>query len=501
MLHISHAKAYVTYYTILKNMTQQFKTIALGVTSGFVGAALFFGVTRAFDTSISPAELVVNRETSPRQQMQFADFNKVANLNENGNFVMAATASTPSVVYIKTVAQGRQTYSWFDMFFDGTNRNNSVLGSGSGVIFTKDGYIMTNHHVINDADKIEVIHNKRTYIAKVIGTDPSTDLALLKVEANNLPAVKVVSATTVNVGDWVLAVGNPFNLTSTVTSGIVSAKGRDIGVLKGQFPLESFIQTDAAINPGNSGGALVNLKGELIGINTAILSQTGSYSGYGFAVPSDIVGKIYNDLKQFGQVQKAFMGVQVADVSEENYQNLALPEISGVVINTIEEDGAAARAGLQRNDVLLKINGKPIASRAAYDEQLSYYKPADKITVQLSRNGKIVEKIVELTNINGTTSVTKKEVYKAESLNAEFELVPKGERSRLGIANGVRIVKVNNGFLAQVGFEEGFIVTSVNNVEVDSPQKLAYLLENTRGRVIVRGINKQGVASYYSYVF
>jgi S1-C subfamily serine protease len=346
-----------------------------------------------------------------------------------------------------------------------------------------------------------VVHNKRTYQAQVIGTDPSTDLALLKVEASNLPAVKVISAATVSVGDWVLAVGNPFNLTSTVTAGIVSAKGRDIGVLKGQFPLESFIQTDAAINPGNSGGALVNLKGELVGINTAILSQTGSYSGYGFAVPSDIVAKVYNDLKQFGQVQKAFLGVQVSDVNEENYKKLELAEITGVFIASIEGDGAAARAGLKQNDVILKINNKNITSKASFDEQISYYKPSDKITLQVSREGKIIEKTLELTNIDGTTSVIKREVYKAESLGAEFELIHKGERSRLGIESGVRIAKINEGFLAQIGMEEGFIVTSVNNVTVDSPQKLAYLLENTRGRVIVRGINKQGVASYYSYSF
>lgn len=484
-------------------MNQTLKTVMVGTFSGFAGAALFFMLTQKNEISQNQNNLLVNNENGQTntQTMQFADFNKIANSKENGNFVQAATVSTPSVVYIKTVAQGQQTYSWFDMFFNGGGRENKVVGSGSGVIFTKEGYIMTNNHVINGADRIEVVHNKRTYQAQVIGTDPSTDLALLKVEASNLPAVKVISAATVSVGDWVLAVGNPFNLTSTVTAGIVSAKGRDIGVLKGQFPLESFIQTDAAINPGNSGGALVNLKGELVGINTAILSQTGSYSGYGFAVPSDIVAKVYNDLKQFGQVQKAFLGVQVSDVNEENYKKLELAEITGVFIASIEGDGAAARAGLKQNDVILKINNKNITSKASFDEQISYYKPSDKITLQVSREGKIIEKTLELTNIDGTTSVIKREVYKAESLGAEFELIHKGERSRLGIESGVRIAKINEGFLAQIGMEEGFIVTSVNNVTVDSPQKLAYLLENTRGRVIVRGINKQGVASYYSYSF
>jgi S1-C subfamily serine protease len=281
------------------------------------------------------------------------------------------------------------------MFFNGNGRENRVVGSGSGVIFSKDGYIMTNNHVINNAEKIEVVHNKRTYQAKIIGIDASTDLALLKIESNNLPAIKLTLSTAIEVGDWVVAVGNPFNLNSTVTAGIVSAKGRDIGVLKGQFPLESFIQTDAAINPGNSGGALVNLKGELVGINTAILSQTGSYSGYGFAVPSDIVSKVYNDLKQFGQVQKAFIGVDVADVTEEKLNILSLKEITGVYITYIEENGAADKGGLQKNDVILKINGKTISSKSSFDEQLSYYKPSDKVTLQISRDAKIMEKTLE----------------------------------------------------------------------------------------------------------
>jgi serine protease Do len=484
-------------------MNTTFKTSLIGLVSGFAGAALFYSFFQVLQP-ISPKELLINHEEQQHggnPKLQFADYQPSRKINESLDFVQAATQSTPSVVYIKTVAKGQQNYSWFDMFFNGGGRENKVVGSGSGVIFSKDGYIMTNNHVINQADQIEVVHNKRTYQAKIVGTDPSTDLALLKVEQNNLPSIKLTSSTTISVGDWVLAVGNPFNLTSTVTAGIVSAKGRDIGVLKGQFPLESFIQTDAAINPGNSGGALVNLKGELVGINTAILSQTGSYTGYGFAVPSDIVAKIYNDLKQYGQVQKAFIGAEIEEVTEEKLAALNLTEIAGVQVVFVEENGAADKGGLQKNDVILKVNGKNITSKGSYDEQISYHKPGDNINLQISRNGKIMDKTLQLRNIDGTISVIKTERYNAESLGAELELLRKAEKTKLRIENGVRVAKIKNGLMARMGMEEGFIITSVNQVKIDSPEQLVSILENARGRVIIQGINKQGVGSYYSLFF
>jgi Do/DeqQ family serine protease len=486
-------------------MNSNFKITAIGTASGFAGAALFYAFTQLLQVDSEQDNLLAYyaNNTKNGHETKFTDYQTTKQSKENVNFVQAASISTPCVVYIKTVSQGQQSYSWFDMFFNGNGRENRVVGSGSGVIFSKDGYIMTNNHVINNAEKIEVVHNKRTYQAKIIGIDPSTDLALLKVETNNLPSVKLAASTTVDVGDWVLAVGNPFNLNSTVTAGIVSAKGRDIGVLKAQFPLESFIQTDAAINPGNSGGALVNLKGELVGINTAILSQTGSYSGYGFAVPSDIVVKVYNDLKQFGQVQKAFIGADVVDVTEEKYKTLNLNEIIGVQITYIEENGTAENAGLQKNDVILKINGKTIASKGSFEEQLSYYKPGDNITLQISREGKIIEKTLQLKNIDGTNSVIKREVFKAERLGAEFETLHKAEKTRLRLESGVRITKINDnsGLIAQMRLEEGFIITSVNSVKIESPEQLVSILENAKGRVLVQGVNKQGVSGYYSFIF
>lgn len=485
-------------------MKHVIKTFLIGSLAGFVGAYVFTNFIQLNQEQDKPlSKQFANESIIQEDRPDFVDFKVTPGVSEMPSFVEAAKISTPSVVYIKTASRNQRSYTWFDMFFGDESYENKVIGSGSGVIFSKDGYIVTNNHVIAGASEIEVIHNKRTYKAIVKGTDPSTDLALLKIEADNLPFVKIASSETVNVGDWVIAVGNPFNLTSTVTAGIVSAKGRHINILDSQFPIESFIQTDAAINPGNSGGALVNLKGELVGINTAILSKTGSYAGYGFAVPSDIVTKVVTDIKQYGQVQKAFAGVDVLEVTEEVYKELNLNDIAGVIITYIEPDGAADRAGLKRGDVILKINGKPVNTKSSFDEQLSYFKPGDKVNIQYSRDGKIGEKQITLTNIDGTTSIVKREVYKAENIGAELEVVPKAERAKLNIESGVRIAKINSnrGLIAQMGLEEGFIITSINNRIIEEPRELADILERIRGRVIVKGVTKTGQKGYYSYYF
>ncbi|TAH19697.1 MAG: PDZ domain-containing protein [Cytophagales bacterium] len=482
-------------------MRQIVKTFLIGGLAGFLGAYIF-SVFQA-NTQTNGSYFSNNISNDNQKQATFARYEGQGNATEMPSFVESAKISTPSVVYIKTASRNQRSYTWFDMFFGGQGNENQVVGSGSGVIFSKDGYIVTNNHVIAGASEIEVVHNKRTYKATIKGIDPSTDLALLKIDADNLPFVKIAPSETVNVGDWVLAVGNPFNLTSTVTAGIVSAKGRNINILESQFPIESFIQTDAAINPGNSGGALVNLRGELVGINTAILSRTGSYTGYGFAVPSDIVTKIVTDLKQFGQVQKAFIGADVIEVTEEVYKELNLNDIAGVIITYIEPDGTADKAGLERGDVILKINNKNINSKNSFDEQLSIFKPGDKINVQYSRNGKVGEKQLQLMNIEGTTSIVKKEIYRAETIGADLETVPKGEKSKLGIDSGVRIAKItsNRGLVAQMGMEEGFVITTINNKSIESPEELATILEKIKGRVIIKGVTKNGQKGYYSFYF
>lgn len=416
------------------------------------------------------------------------------------DFVEASAKSTPSVVFIKsTNAQDYSRKSWIDLFFEGGNMQSA--SSGSGVIYTTDGFIITNNHVIDNATDIEVIHEKKSYKATVVGTDPSSDIAVLKIEAENLPKVTVSSSKNVQVGEWVLAVGNPFNLTSTVTAGIVSAKGREINIMKSKFPIESFIQTDAAINPGNSGGALVNIKGELVGINTAILSQTGSYTGYGFAVPVDVVTKVVNDIIKHGIVQKAFMGADVIDLNSEVAKQLSIKELSGVAVSYLQREGAAEKAGIQKGDVILSIDNETMVSRSSFEEKLSYHSPGDQVKVVYKRGDKAFEATLVLTNSEGTTALTKREVYTSQSLGAEFESVPKVERDLLRIESGVRIAKVKSGFISRLGIQEGFIVTSVNKTAITSPQQLAKVLEEIRGRVIIEGVSKKGEKGYYSFYF
>ncbi len=415
-----------------------------------------------------------------------------------GDFVQASAMSTPSVVFVKTTVQGRENLNLFELYFGG---GGSQSGSGSGVIFTADGYIVTNNHVIEDADEIEVIHQKRSYKAKVVGTDPSSDLAIIKIDAKNLPAIKRGSAKDLQVGEWVIAVGNPFNLTSTVTAGIVSAKGRNIELLGGQFPIESFIQTDAAINPGNSGGALVNSKGELVGINTAILSRTGSYTGYGFAVPIEVVGKIFNDILQHGEVQKAFTGLVVADIDNKRVEdfNLTLDKYDGAVVLDVQPESQAGKAGLKAGDVILKINTNPIAGKNNYDEVMSYYRPNDKVIITYLRGKQTQDVTLTLTNSEGNTNILKTETFTSQKLGADLIAVPKIEKEKLGIEDGIRIVRLRRGTLASLGMQEGFIISSINRQPVKTPEDVERLITTTSGRVYISGITKNGMRGYYEF--
>ena len=416
------------------------------------------------------------------------------------DLVEASQKSTNSVVFIKTISgqeYGRGT--WLDWFFEGGRGQTS--GSGSGVIYTADGYIVTNNHVVDDADIIEVIHGKQIYPAQVVGTDPSSDLAVLKIEEKRLPAIRLGSSGDLAVGEWVLAVGNPFNLTSTVTAGIVSAKGRDINILKGRFPLESFIQTDAAMNPGNSGGALVNARGELVGINTAILSRTGSYAGYGFAVPVDIVKKVVRDLINYGETQKAFFGAGVLDLTPEIAETIGVTDLNGVVLGYIQRDGAAEKEGLQKGDVILEIDQNVVDSKSEFDERISYYSPGNRINILFKRDNQIKNKTLTLTNREGTTSLIKREIYTSKALGVEFETVSLAERDQLDIDHGIRVLKVKDGFFRRLGIREGFIITAINRKPMKTPKQLAETLENIEGSVRVEGINERGVSGYYSYYF
>jgi len=415
------------------------------------------------------------------------------------DFILASKTSTKSVVYIKTISQNRYRSTWMDMFFgEGTGQS---ISSGSGVIFSSDGYIITNNHVVNDADRIDVIIGKKTYEASLVGADASSDLAVLKVESTRLPAIKIGSSKNVEVGEWVLAVGNPFNLTSTVTAGIVSAKGRELNIMKSIFPIESFIQTDAAINPGNSGGALVNLKGELIGINTAILSKTGSYAGYGFAVPSDIVKKVVDDIIRYGEIQKAFFGAEVLDINADIAKKLDIDDYSGVVTSYVEEDGAASNIGIKKGDIIIRIDNEAINSRSQFEEILSYHSPGDRINVTFKRNRKTINNSLVLTNREGTTELLEREIYTSRSLGADFEKVSKVERNLLSIDHGVRVIKVRNGLINKMDIDEGFIITYINKIPITDPETLSDILTKIRGRVYVEGVNKRGKKEYYRYYF
>lgn len=400
------------------------------------------------------------------------------------DFSEAAARATPSVVYINSISRGA-TYSTWDWFFgESTGGGRTQVSSGSGVIFTKDGYIITNNHVIESAERIEVNYNKRVYPAELIGTNPSTDLAVIKINETALPAIALGSSKNVQVGEWVIAVGNPFSLASTVTAGIVSAKGRRIGILEDKFPIESFIQTDAAINPGNSGGALVNKNGELVGINSAILSRTGSYTGYAFAVPVDIARKVFDDLVKYGIVQQGFIGGSVVEYNYENASkydlNTKVKDFNGVLLESIEKNGPAIDAGLKPGDIIVKINNTDINSQSAFEEELSYHYPGDKVNITYVRDGEVSSTALTLVNLTGTTEILKRNIISNESLGAQLEATQ----------YGVKVFKIKDtSVLKQIGVPENFTIIAINRVRVKDPEEIVDFFKKYKGRGALYGIN------------
>ena len=318
------------------------------------------------------------------------------------DFTQAAERSVEAVVHVKTKYYRQQQYvdPFYQFFFGRPQQSQqpSAMASGSGVILSNDGYIVTNNHVIEDANEIEVVLNdKRTFAAQLIGTDPNTDLALLKIEATNLPTIEIGNSDDLRVGEWVLAVGNPFNLTSTVTAGIVSAKARSINILNSDMKIESFIQTDAAVNPGNSGGALVNTRGQLVGINTAIASQTGSYAGYAFAIPTAIMQKVVADLRQYGTVQRALLGIRMLDITQQVKDQLSLESMEGAYVGEVISGSAADKAGMKAGDVIVQVDGRPINASSQLQEQIGRKNPGDQITILVRRGHRSVSLQVTLT--------------------------------------------------------------------------------------------------------
>ncbi|MDP4679788.1 MAG: trypsin-like peptidase domain-containing protein [Cyclobacteriaceae bacterium] len=479
------------------------KTIVVAIIAGGLGV---FATLTYVDRNIEEHKIIINNESSEISKREYeessfaSDTRKSVIPDLDNNFVNASEMSTSGVVFIKNVSNIRyQSGHWMDWFFE--PRSSQQVSTGSGVFYSKDGFIVTNNHVIEDADEIEVIHNKRTYKAEIIGTDPSTDLAVIKISGTSFPTIPLGSSAGVKVGEWALAVGNPFNLTSTVTAGIVSAKGRNINILKDKFPIESFIQTDAAINPGNSGGALVNIQGELIGINTAILSRTGSYAGYGFAIPVDIVKKVVNDLINYGEVQKVFLGAEYIDIDSEIANELEIEGLNGVIITNVQENWAADKAGLKKGDIIISINDRLIDGKSDLEERLGYNYPGDEWIVKIKRGEKELSKNVMLTNREGTEGIIRKEIYKSESLQVTFEKLSKVEKNILGIKGGVKVIEIGTGFFNKLEIPKYFIITEINNTPIESPEELEDILEKIRGRVIISGMSSRGKKVYYPYMF
>jgi serine protease Do len=383
------------------------------------------------------------------------------------------------------------------------NSPQAIVGTGSGVIINSEGYIVTNNHVVKDADDIEVsLHDNRVYKAKVIGTDPSTDLALIKIKEKDLPSLSFVNSDNVEVGEWVLAVGNPFNLNSTVTAGIVSAKARNINILQDRSAIESFIQTDAAINPGNSGGALVNLQGGLIGINTAIASPTGTYAGYGFAIPANIVSKVVEDLLKYGVVQRGYLGLMIQSVDGNMAKDKGLEITNGVYVDSIADKSAAGEAGIKTGDVIVDIDGATTNTSAQLMEIIGRHRPGDKINVKVDRKGKMMEFPITLKNKEGkTTPFEKNTASILDNLGIQVMEIDSKTAKKLDIPGGLKITQLNDGKLkGHTNIRKGFIITKVNGKSVKTTDDFLQTLENKEGGVMLEGVyeNYPGVF-YYAF--
>jgi serine protease Do len=427
------------------------------------------------------------------------------------DFTLVAEMTVNSVVHIRTEYERKS--SVYDDYFGGIpepfrdffapRRRDSrrpIVATGSGVIVRENGYIITNNHVVAEADFIEVtLNDNRTFEAKIVGTDPSTDLALIKIEKEGLPAVPFGDSDEARIGEWVLAVGNPFNLNSTVTAGIISAKGRNINILGGGATIESFIQTDAAVNRGNSGGALVNSQGELIGINAAIASSTGSFTGYSFAIPINIAAKVMEDLMEFGEVQRGLLGVEIVELNSQRARELNLDIVRGVYIADYSvENSAAKQAGLKAGDVIIGIDGQPVRTTADLQEMVGRKRPGDDVLVRYYRNGTEHETRATLRNVYGEKELVARETRSVnEKLGARLEPMSSTELRQLNIRHGVRVTSVGPGPLRNAGIRDGFVITHLDREPVRSPEELVKVLENKSGGVLVEGVAANGTRQYF----
>lgn len=475
------------------NVKRIFGTILIAIVGGMIA---IFAYTLLFEKP----EIKSDNGFANQELVKFT--NLPDNIEgENLDFTFAAERTVHAVVHVKTVTEqtSRARNPLYEFFYGEQYQRNlrPMLGFGSGVIISTDGYIVTNNHVIENSDEIVVVLNdKRTFEATVVGADPSTDLALLKIKAKNLIFVPYGNSDELRLGNWVLAVGNPFNLTSTVTAGIVSAKGRNLNILPGEFRIESFIQTDAALNRGNSGGALVNTNGELVGITAAIISPNGGYAGNSFAIPVTIVKKVIEDLKEFGEVQRALLGITIQDVTDELVNEKKLGKIEGVYINGLRENGAAIEAGIEVGDVIISINSLKVNSTAELQEKIAKFRPKEKVKIIIKRKGKTKHFDVVLRNMQGNTNIIRSTDL---VLGAKFEELEGDVTDRYKIIGGVKIIDVGDGPLKELGLKKGYIITGINDKKIYKIDDIKNNLGGGKALYSIEGVQPNG--TFFSYKF
>ena len=479
-------------------MKKTFLTVLLSVLAGGLTA---YGVVKA--TEPAPQTTVIR--DSEGNAVEY----RTVNLAETDypDFTYAAESAVEAVVYVEVTVQNRQQYQSIDPFFrfffgdEYTPQMREQKGSGSGVIIRPDGYIVTNNHVVNGATSIQVtLNNNEQYEATVVGTDPATDVAIIKVNATNLPTIPMGDSDALRLGEWVLAIGSPLGaqLRSTITAGIVSAKGRSMPDYSGEFKIESFIQTDAAVNPGNSGGALVNKKGELVGINTAIVSQTGSYTGYSFAVPVNIVKRVAQDLMDFGSVKRAVLGISMGTVDKKFAEEMKLSSINGVYINEVMKGSAAEKAGLQKNDVIVAIDGQKITDASSVQAKVGSYHPGDKAVIRYIRDGKERETTVVFqaaAQQNGEADADGSIIFYGAHLKAASPETLKA----LGLKAGVEIVSLDSGKMAEAGAKQGGVIAYVNGEAVSKPEDVVAKAKKASRAIYMEGVDKNGRSFYFGF--
>lgn len=471
---------------------KRFQIVSLGFLGGLIPVASMFAYFSFFHKPIS--------SSSDTRENLFVEASHQHTIDHSGvqlpDLTTASDRSINSVVHITTkVPRQIQRDPFFEFFYGPQQPNQQFsMGAGSGVILNSDGYIVTNNHVIDKAQTIEVtLNNNEKYTGKLIGTDPNTDLAVIKIEAKNLEPIVVGNSDDVRIGEWVLAVGNPFDLTSTVTAGIVSAKSRNINIINSKskrdaFPIESFIQTDAAVNPGNSGGALVNVRGELIGINTAIASNTGSYSGYSFAIPVNLMRKVVGDIIEFGVVQRGFIGAKISNVTQELMDSEKLPNTKGVYIGEVVVGGASEKAGLKNGEVILSYNGREIHSTSELLEEVGKGSPGKSVQLEVrGKNGKTRIVNLVLQNSDGDTKLIAKKNAEANmtKLGATFSEITQKEKDEFNVDCGIKVSSLGNGKLKSLGLREGTIITKLNNKPICSVEEFKEIIGTEDGGMLL----------------